>query len=92
MLWAPLIENRRIRAATLRLVLEAITELLRFGFKLWLPPDVLAFRAEAVPWYGNGFSTLRVLQATPNSNEAVQSTPEREEDNLSKRCETCIPH
>ena len=66
MFWAPLIENRGIRAAALRLVLETFTELLRFFLKLWLPPDVFAFRAEALPWYGNAFSMLRALQATPN--------------------------
>ena len=67
--WAPVIDSRRIRAAALRLVLETFTELLRFFLKLWLPPDVFAFRAEAPPWYGNAFSMLRVLQATPNRNE-----------------------
>ena len=66
LLWAPLIENRGIRAAALRLLLETFTELLRFFLKLWLPPDVFAFRAEALPWYGNAFSMLRALQATPN--------------------------
>ena len=66
LLWAPLIENRGIRAAALRLVLETFTELLRFLLQLWLPPDVFAFRAEALPWYGNAFSMLRALQATPN--------------------------
>ena len=81
--WAPVIDSRRIRAAALRLVLETFTELLRFLLQLWLPPDVFAFRAEAPPWCGNRFSILRVLQATPNRNEAVQSTPERKEDKLS---------
>ena len=74
MLWAPLIKNRGIRAAALRIVLRAFAELLRFLLQLWLPPDVFAFRAEALPWYGNAFSMLRVLEATPNHNEITMRT------------------
>ena len=50
-------------------MLGAFTEPLPFRLKLWPLPDAFAFRAEALPWYGNAFSMLRVLQATPNRSE-----------------------
>ena len=54
-------------------MLGAFTEPLPFRLKLWPLPDAFAFRAAPLSWYGNGFNTALVLQATPNRSNEIQS-------------------
>ena len=66
MLWAPLIENRGIRAAALRIVLRAFAELLRL--LLWISPNILTRLAEVTPRKFRRVRTLIDHAATAVAN------------------------
>ena len=67
MLWAPLIKNRGIRAAALRIVLRAFAELL-LRFLLRTSPNIFTRLAEAAPLKFRRVRTLTYNAATAVAN------------------------
>ena len=72
MLWAPLIKNRGIRAAALRIVLRAFAELLRFLLRT--SPNIFTRLAEAAPRKFRRVRTLTYHTATAVPNGIGRAT------------------
>ena len=72
MLWAPLIENRGIRAAALRIVLRAFAELFRFLLRTF--PNIFTRVAEFAPRKFRRVRTLIYHTATAVANGIGRAT------------------
>ena len=72
MFWAPLIENRGIRAAALRIVLRAFAELRRFLLRI--SPNIFTRMAEAAPRKFRRVRTLIYHTATAVANGIGRAT------------------
>ena len=72
LLWAPLIENRGIRAAALRIVLRAFAELLRFLLRT--SPNIFTRLAEAALRKFRRVRTLTYHTATAVPNGIGRAT------------------